>query len=111
MLIELMFALAVLGLVMLPIAYSFSHEQKLCRAYYHRAAAMEIVDGEMEVLVAGEWRKFKGGTHAYTPRAETAKNLPPGKFALTVGHGRVTLEWIPERKGEGGVVRREVRVP
>jgi len=30
-------------------------------ASYQRAVAMEIVDGEIEILAAGEWLAFKSG--------------------------------------------------
>lgn len=68
---------------------------------------MEIVDGEMEALVAGEWRAFKPGQQPYTVRAEAAKNLPAGKFVLTLEEARVRLEWMPEGRDQGGKVTRQ----
>lgn len=104
---ELMVALSILVLAVLPIAYSFHHERLVMRADYTRAAAMEIVDGEMEVLMAGEWRHFTSGTHAYTVNAQSATNLPPGQFTLTIATNKVRLEWQPELKDFGGPVIRE----
>jgi hypothetical protein len=92
------------------LSFAFLEEQKLARAYYNQAIAMEIVDGEMEVLAAGEWRVFKPGSQDYQVRAEAAKNLPPGRFVLTIQEPRVKLEWRPEQEGKGGAVRREVTV-
>ena len=57
--------MSILAVAMIPLTYSFVQEQKLCRAYYYRAVVMEILDGELEVLVAGEWRSFKEGSQAY----------------------------------------------
>ncbi len=111
LLMELMLALGVIAVALMPLAYSFAHEQKLCRAYYHRAVAMEIVDGEMEILAAGEWRHFKPGAQAYTVRAESAKNLPPGHFTLNVGKQRVRLDWEPDQPDQGGKIFREIRTP
>lgn len=107
---ELLVAMAILVGVLLPLAYSFVSERKLVRACYQRAVAMEIVDGEMEALVAGEWRAFTPGTHEYAVHAGAATNLPPGHFLLTVGASKVRLQWQPALKDHGGAVMREARV-
>jgi hypothetical protein len=107
--IELLAALALLAFAVLPFAYSFTAEKKLARSQYQRALAMEIVDGEMEVLAAGEWRAFGQGANDYRVSAHSAVNLPPGRFLLSVGPERLILEWIPEQKMHGGPVSREVR--
>lgn len=107
---ELVVAMAIFVMAVLPLAYSFAQEQKLLRTYYHRAVAMEIVDGEMEALAAGEWRSFSEGVHDYAVRAISATNLPPGKFILTVSGKRIRLEWLPKERGRGGQVIREAIV-
>ena len=107
---EMVIALGLLAGSLLPISYSFVSEQRLTRAAYQRAVAMEMVDGEMEVLVAGEWRAFHAGAQPYTPRAAAVKNLPPGRLTLTVGGDRVRLEWQPAGRDQGGRLVREVRV-
>lgn len=107
---ELVVATALLAGALLPLAYSIAAEKKLARAYYQRAVAMEIVDGEIEVLAAGEWRRFAAGTHEYTVHAKAAPNLPPGKFLLTVDSRKMKLEWRPAVKDHGGPVVREVKV-
>src|SRR5438552_547364 len=81
---DLVIAMGILLTVMIPLAFSITYQQKLCRAAYYQAVAMEIVDGEMETLAAGEWRAYKAGTQPYVVRAESAKNLPKGRFELTV---------------------------
>ncbi len=90
---------------------AFLNEQKLCRAYYYRALALEIVDGEMEVLAAGEWRAFPAGAQTYEPLTAVVTNLPPGRFELTVSAPTVRLAWLPARPDVGGQVVREVKVP
>ena len=107
---ELLVAMAILVIAVLPITYSIVNEQKLLRTYYNRAVAMEIVDGEMEALTAGEWRSFSEGGHEYAVRANSATNLPPGKFMLTVSGKQVRLEWLPDGRGQGGRVVRETTV-
>jgi len=72
-----------------------------------RAVAMEIVDGEMEVLAAGEWRAYPAGSHDYQVRAGALTNLPPGRFLLTIQPPKVRLEWRPQAKDNGGAIMRE----
>ena len=107
---ELVAAIGILGAAMLPLAYSFLHEQKVCRAYYFRAVAMELIDGEMEVLAAGEWQSLPEGERVYAIRGESAKNLPAGKFTLTVAASRLRLQWRADKPGQGGTVSREVNL-
>ena len=70
---EVVIAMGILTLALFPLAFSIVREQKLTRAYFNRAIVMEIVDGEMESLMAGEWRAFKPGAQSYAVRAEAAK--------------------------------------
>ncbi len=108
LMIELLVAMALLTGALLPIAYSIASEKRLARSVYQRAVAMEIVDGETEVLAAGAWRQYTNGVFPYEVHALAATNLPPGQFVLTVDSGRLRLEWRPEVKHQGGPVVREV---
>ena len=107
LMIELVVAMAIALTVILPLGYSFIRELRLCHVYYQRAAAMEIVDGEMEVLAAGEWRSFLEGTQPYEVHAKSAVNLPAGRFELTIFGRRLRLEWRPEERRYGGPIVRE----
>jgi len=107
---EVVIAMGIFTFAMLPLAFSFVREQKLTRAYFNRAIVMEIIDGEMEALMAGEWRAFTPGAQTYPVRAEAARSLPPGKFLLTLAGDRVRLEWLSAKSGKGGPVVREGRV-
>ncbi len=107
---EMVIGMTIIATVMLPIAFAFHHEAATCRRAYYQAVAMEIVDGEMEILSAGEWRSFKPGTQNYPVRAVAATNLPPGKFTLEVGRERLRLEWRPNKPGEARVVVREATI-
>lgn len=108
--IELIVAMALLAGAVLPLAYSVVSEKRYARALYHRAVAMEIVDGEIEVLAAGGWRAFPAGVSGYPVRAGAAASLPPGHFQLTIQDNLVRLEWQPASKGRGGAVAREAKV-
>jgi hypothetical protein len=103
--------MSLLLVALIPLGFSFFKEQQLCRIYYFRAIATQIVDGEMEVLAAGGWRSQVEGSRVYQVQAEAAKNLPPGKFVLTRGTNQIRLEWIPDKSRQGGRVVREVKVP
>ena len=107
MMAEMMVAIAILMLVIVPVAYSFDAEKRAARATYEHAIAMEIVDGEMEVLLAGEWRAFTPGTHPYPVKANALTNLPPGEFTLTLSTNQVRLEWKPSMTRRGGPIVRE----
>jgi hypothetical protein len=104
--IELVVAMGILLSVMLPVAFSFAQEQRLARGFYYRAIAMEIVDGEMEVLMAGEWRAFPKGQQTYRVRGDAARNLPPGQFSLTIRESDMELQWAPKNHSGGGAVSR-----
>ena len=107
LMIELVVALGILTAAVIPLAYSFIQEQHVCRVYYWRAVAMEIVDGEMEILAAGDWHNFKEGTNPHVVTAEAAKNLPPSKFVLGVRGRQLRLEWRPDSPRNGAPVVRE----
>jgi hypothetical protein len=108
--VELLVAIALLLAVLFPLAYSFVSERRLARSYYQRAVAMEIVDGEMEALLAGEWHALSVGTHDYAIHAGAATNLPPGRFILSVQPDKLRLHWLPAVKDHGGPVTREANL-
>ena len=107
---EVVIAMAILLMASIPLTVGFLGEMKMVRAVYYEAVAMEIVDGEIEILKAGEWRVFQPGRNDYRPVAGAATNLPPGKFALTISNAHVRLEWAPNKRGDGRTVAREVKV-
>lgn len=107
---EVVIAMAILLMASIPLTVGFLGEMKMVRAAYYEAVAMEIVDGEIEILKAGEWRAFQPGEHAYRLTASAATNLPPGKFMLTVSNAHVRLEWVPNKRGDGPAVVREANV-
>ena len=108
---ELVIAMGILVAVLIPMSFIFHQELKLCRAYYYEALAMAIVDGEMEILAAGEWRTCREGTHPYHPTAPAVTNLPPGQFSLARSNQLVRLEWQPAQTGKGRALTREWRIP
>lgn len=108
---ELMLAMGILVAVFFPLSLGLLIEKQDLRAGYYRALAIEIVDGEMEILTAGEWHAYGEGKHAYPVRSPMATNLPPGEFQFTVEGKHLKLEWLPGPSSRGGRVTREAIVP
>ena len=111
MMVDLFVGMAILAVAILPLAFSYIRETRLLRAEYFRGVAMEIVDGEMEVLAAGEWRNFPEGAQPYTAQARAAANLPPGHFQLTRTGQHLRLEWASDQRQGIGPVIREMTIP
>ena len=110
-LVELVVAIAILAIALLPLGYAAGSTARRFRAEYQRAVAVEIVDGEMKILAAGEWRAFPEGSQPYAVHAKAAASLPPGRFQLTRAGNHLRLDWSStEKRGILGVVR-EVTVP
>ena len=105
---EMVISMGILAAVMFPLAYQLERDARLCKAYYQEAVALEIVDGEMEILAAGEWRAFPKGTQPYPVQAQSATNLPAGRFLLTVSDDKVRLEWKPAKAHGARPVAREI---
>jgi hypothetical protein len=63
------------------------------------------VDGEMEILAAGQWRAVPEGTNTYAVHAAAATNLPPGQFRLIRTGNHLQLEWKANPPRIGNVVR------
>ena len=105
---DLIVAMGILVVGMIPLSYATLHERQMSRALYYRAVALEILDGEIEVLRAGEWRALAEGSQPYSVRADAAKNLPLGRFTLTREGKQLRLEWLPNRRNQGGRMAREI---
>lgn len=105
--VDLVIGLAILGLAIVPLAFSFAHEQKSLRAEYVRAVAVEIVDGESEILAAGAGKNLSDGTQAFAVHANAAANLPSGHFQLTKTGNHIRLEWLPDKHIGVGIIARE----
>lgn len=104
--VDMAIAAAILSLGLIPLAYSVLGERQLLRATYYRATLAELVDGEAEVLAAGEARSLTEGAESYNLRAAVGQELPAGKFQITKTGHHVRLEWLPQQKtGIGPVVR------
>ena len=52
--VDLLVGLAILSLAVVPLGFSFARERQVLKMEYFRSVANEIVDGEMEILAAGD---------------------------------------------------------
>jgi len=110
---DLMVAMAILGLALLPLSLTILPQQQVARTHYERAVLYELMDGELEVLQAGAWREFSAGTHPYQVKGSSVASLPEGAFLLKVAQDRLRLEWHPASTAnrKRAVVAREVDLP
>lgn len=108
--VDLLVGLAILTLAIVPLGYSFMQERQVLRAEYFRSVANEIVDGEAEILAAGDWKNFPDGSQTYLVHANSAGNLPSGHFQLTKTGNHLRLEWNSDERMGIGVVVREIIV-
>ncbi len=103
-------AITFLALVFIPLSISSSGNLDLARRHYFEAVALQLIDGEMDVLLAGERRKHTTGEHRITPVGEAVQNLPEGEFVLTVHDQKLTLAWVPTKRAKWGRVERVVEL-
>jgi len=104
--VDLLVGLAILSLAIVPLGYSFARERQVLKMEYFRSVANEIVDGETEILAAGDGKNYSEGAQAYVIHSRAAASLPPGHFQLTKNGNHLRLEWTPdERRGVSAVVR------
>ena len=108
--IDLVVAMAILSLAIVPLGFSFARERQVLKAEYQRGVANEIVDGETEILAAGDWKSFPDGAQNYTVHAKAAASLPPGHFQFTKTGNHLRLEWMPDKRQGISAVVREVTV-
>jgi len=109
---ELIGAMLILSVVFMSLTLVLVKDQRTCRKYYYKAVAMEIVDGEMEVLRAGYWKEFKQGAQPYPTTANSATNLPEGELRLTLQGEKIRLEWEPkEQRFQSVHIVREADLP
>jgi hypothetical protein len=110
LMIDLVVAMAILSLAIVPLGFSFARERQVLKIEYLHSVANEIVDGEMEILAAGDWKNFPDGAQSYSVRAAAAAKLPPGHFQLTKTGNHLRLEWTPDKRQGIGAIVREVTV-
>lgn len=111
LLTEMTVAVGLMAVVLIPLTVGFFKEAKQMRNLYREAVAMEIVDGEMEILAAGGVEGISAGNQPYAINAAAATNLPPGKFTLTREGKTLRLEWRANEPLEHLRVDREILLP
>jgi hypothetical protein len=106
--IDMVVAIAIFAAAIMPVGYAFARERKVLKVEYYRSVALEIVDGEMEILAAGGTGNYHEGTQAFAVKSHAATVLPPGNFQLIKTGPHLRLEWIPAQKTGIGTIAREV---
>ncbi len=108
--VDMLVGLAILSLAIVPVGFSFARERQVLKIEYVHSVANEIVDGEMEMLAAGDWKNYPDGVQNYSVHAGAATSLPPGHFQLTKTANHLRLEWSSNWKHSGTPVIREVTI-
>lgn len=104
--IDLVMGLAILGIAVVPLGYSFARERETLRIQYNRGVISELVDGEMEILAAGAAGNLPDGSQNFSVSSRAADKLPAGHFQLTKTGNHLRLEWAPDEKcGLSAIVR------
>ena len=106
--IDLAVALAILGIAILPLGYSFQRERKALQIEYQRSVINELVDGEMEILAAGAAKNLPDGSQNLVVKSNAAEKLPLGHFQLTKTGTHLRLEWAADEKCGISPIAREV---
>lgn len=107
---DLVTALGLAALVVIPFGYGFLNHQRLIRNETVHATLLGLLDGELEILAAGEHRAFPTGTSSYPLHGLATQSLPPGTCTLTRETSpeqtpQITLEWKPTATNSLHVVR------
>ena len=108
--LDVAIAITVLVLVFIPLSVSSSGGLDLARRHYFEAVALQLIDGEMDVLLAGERQKYTTGEHRIKPVGQAVQNLPEGEFVLNVQDEKLTLAWMPKKLAKWGRVERVVEL-
>lgn len=106
--VELLVAIALLTGALMPIAFSIASERRLARTLYERGVAMEIVDGQLEILAAGEWKSLGPGRHLLHPKSRALANLPRGEFFAQIESSKLRVEWLSASNPRHASIVREV---
>ncbi|MBL9138144.1 MAG: hypothetical protein JNK85_19910 [Verrucomicrobiales bacterium] len=108
--VELVIALAIFVMAFVPLGVLATREHRLARGLYYRAVAGEILDGELEVLLAGGWKALSPGTNALSVRAEATNSLPAGRFEAILDPPQLTVQWRANQHRNGGDTYRRGQV-
>ncbi len=108
--LDVMVAIVILMLVFIPLTVTSSSKLDLARRHHVEAVVLQLIDGEIDVLLAGEHEKYNFGEHRITPAGEAAEDLPKGDFILTLKKKQLSLVWIPVKQAKWGRIDREVNL-
>jgi hypothetical protein len=109
-LLEISIAFVLFGLVSIGCWTMLIRGSTLLRSHCQRSIVSQILDGEMEMLKAGEWRAFPPGVHIYPVDCFSASSLPDGAFTLRRDDRKLVLEWKAVSAHVKMQVRREMNL-
>jgi len=105
--LDLIAALAILTIAIMPLGFSFMRERQALRIEYFRGVLTELVDGEMEILAAGAAKSLPDGPQNLTVQSAALAKLPAGHFQLTKSGRHLQVTWSPDDKCGISTITRE----
>ena len=63
--LDIAVAIVILGLIFIPLSVTSSAKLDLARRHHFEAVALNLIDGEIDVLLAGEIKKYKLGNLSF----------------------------------------------
>ncbi len=97
---EVIAAMAVLAIAMIPLIGALTAEKSRVQSFYKRGVAEQVLDGYREVLAAGAWRKYEPGTYQLDMDSRALNQLADSDVSLRVTAEdeqlRYKLAWHPE---------------
>lgn len=110
-LMELLVALALLALVLLPLAGGFAGQRRMAKQLSQRLVLTELIDGEMEFIAAGRWRRFTEGTNTLEIEMPPGFLPPPGRTFVIRNVNHFKVVWEPETRLAIGRIERHWTAP
>ena len=104
---DMVVGLAILTIAVMPLGFSFMRERQALFTEYRRCVINELVDGEMEILVAGAARNLPDGPQTLPVQSQAMNRLPAGHFQLNKSGNHLQLAWLPDEKCGLSAITRE----
>ena len=109
--LEAILALALTAAVLLPISGIVVSQRRIASDLTRHLTMIELVDGEMELIAAGDWVRYPEGTHS-VPLPSPEGFVPPVGELTLVRQGReFSLAWRPANRWIGGGIERRWTAP
>ncbi len=113
MIYEIMIAITVLSIALIPLAYNIKAEMQMLSALYYRSVAEQVLDGHIKFLALGEYKKYTEGQQKYIINNKAFNQLPKGNITLEISKTeensiKIILQWETIKKHGIGKIYKEI---